>query len=162
MSKFLTSLCAAITALSLVSPVQAATAKSKKTATAHTKQVAGKTAKKKTTSAAQRKQISRNAIANARKSVHVTRAIAEPVSLAHPGVSSSAALVMNERSGEILYQKNPDEISSIASITKLMTAMVVLDAQLPLNELLTIGQEDVDTLKNTSSRLVVGTTLTRG
>jgi len=49
----------------------------------------------------------------------------------------------------------------IASITKLMTAMVVLDARLPLNETLNIGQEDVDTLKGTRSRLKVGARLSR-
>ncbi|WP_211214692.1 D-alanyl-D-alanine endopeptidase [Chitiniphilus shinanonensis] len=79
----------------------------------------------------------------------------------HPGVQSAGVLVMNENTGEVVYQKSADDVAPIASITKLMTAMVVLDAALPMNELLTIGPEDVDLLKNTSSRLGVGTSLTR-
>ncbi|MDW5415211.1 MULTISPECIES: D-alanyl-D-alanine endopeptidase [unclassified Iodobacter] len=82
--------------------------------------------------------------------------------LDNPGVQSTGVLVLNEQSGEIMFEKNADAVTPIASITKLMTAMVTLDAQLPLNELLTISQADIDTLKNTSSRLTVGTTLTRG
>jgi D-alanyl-D-alanine endopeptidase (penicillin-binding protein 7) len=74
---------------------------------------------------------------------------------------STAAVVQDQASGEILFEKNSDAVLPIASITKLMTAMVVLDAQLPLNETLTIGQEDVDTLKGTRSRLKVGTRLSR-
>ncbi|MCX7204477.1 MAG: D-alanyl-D-alanine endopeptidase [Proteobacteria bacterium] len=85
-----------------------------------------------------------------------------PTTLDNPGVQSVGVLVLNEQNGEIMYEKNADTLTPIASITKLMTAMVTLDAQLPLNELLTISQADVDTLKNTSSRLTVGTTLTRG
>jgi serine-type D-Ala-D-Ala endopeptidase (penicillin-binding protein 7) len=171
MFKIATSLCALLAALALAMPAQAtaASAKSKtassqksgKAAKSSAKKAPAKTAKtaKKSTN---RQQIKKNAIANARKSVHVTRATARPITLENPGLSSSAALIMDERTGEVLYQKNPDELAPIASITKLMTAMVVLDAQLPLNELLTISQEDVDTLKNTSSRLAIGTTLTRG
>ena len=168
MFKIATSLCALLAALALAMPAQATAASTKsktvssqktgKTAKSSAKKTPPKAAKK----SANRQQIKKNAIANARKSVHVTRVIARPITLESPGLSSSAALIMHERTGEVLYQKNPDELAPIASITKLMTAMVVLDAQLPLNELLTISQEDVDTLKNTSSRLAIGTTLTRG
>lgn len=77
-------------------------------------------------------------------------------------LESRAAVVMNAETGELLYSKNPDRTMPIASITKLMTAMVVLDARLPLDEMVTISQEDVDTLRHTSSRLTVGTTLSRG
>lgn len=76
-------------------------------------------------------------------------------------LQSTAAVVQDQASGEILFEKNSDAVLPIASITKLMTAMVVLDAQLPLNETLTIGNEDVDTLKGTRSRLKVGTRLSR-
>lgn len=77
-------------------------------------------------------------------------------------LASSKALVINQLTGEILYAKNTDTPTPIASVTKLMTAMVMLDAQLPLDDLLFISDEDVDYLKGTSSRLRVGTTLTRG
>jgi D-alanyl-D-alanine endopeptidase (penicillin-binding protein 7) len=74
---------------------------------------------------------------------------------------SSAALVVNQQTGEALYAKNPELATPIASITKLMTALVTLDANLPLDETITIGQDDVDRLKYTSSRLPLGATLTR-
>jgi serine-type D-Ala-D-Ala endopeptidase (penicillin-binding protein 7) len=76
-------------------------------------------------------------------------------------LKSAAVVVQDQSSGEVLFEKNSDAVLPIASITKLMTAMVVLDAQLPLTETLTIGDEDVDTLKGTRSRLKVGTQLSR-
>ena len=74
---------------------------------------------------------------------------------------SSVALVVDQRSGATLFAKNPNAVLPIASITKLMTAMVVLDAQLPLEEPLEISEADIDTEKHTSSRLRPGTRLTR-
>ena len=74
---------------------------------------------------------------------------------------SAAALVIEVGEGQLLYAKNTDAVMPIASITKLMTAMVVLDAALPLDEPITIQPADVDTLKGTRSRLKVGMTLTR-
>jgi len=77
-------------------------------------------------------------------------------------VESKAAYIANTRTGEMLYGKNIHQIVPIASITKLMTAMVVLDAGQDLNDPVTITDADVDHLRNTHSRLAVGTTLTRG
>jgi D-alanyl-D-alanine endopeptidase (penicillin-binding protein 7) len=77
-------------------------------------------------------------------------------------LASAKAIVINQLTGETLYAKNTNVPTPIASVTKLMTAMVMLDAHLPLDELLTIGDQDVDYLKGTSSRLSVGTMLTRG
>lgn len=77
-------------------------------------------------------------------------------------LASSKALVMNQETGEILYAKETSQPTPIASVTKLMTAMVVLDAHLPMDEPVTVTADDVDTLKNTGSRLRVGATLTRG
>lgn len=74
---------------------------------------------------------------------------------------SNAALVMDAQTGEILFEKNAHTVLPIASITKLMTALVVIDAQLPLNELITIDTADLDTEKGTHSRLAFGTVLTR-
>ncbi len=79
-----------------------------------------------------------------------------------PTLASSKALVINQLTGETVYAKNTDSPTPIASVTKLMTAMVMLDAHLPMDDLLFISDEDVDYLKGTSSRLSVGTTLTRG
>jgi D-alanyl-D-alanine endopeptidase (penicillin-binding protein 7) len=79
----------------------------------------------------------------------------------HLAVRSASALVQDQASGAVLYEKNPTAVVPIASITKLMTAMVVLDAKPPLAEELSVGREDVDTIKGTRSRLTVGVTLTR-
>jgi D-alanyl-D-alanine endopeptidase (penicillin-binding protein 7) len=76
-------------------------------------------------------------------------------------VASSSAMVVDTVTGQTLYAKNVDQPRSIASITKLMTAMVSLDANPSMQEMMTITQDDVDTLKHTTSRLPVGTTLSR-
>lgn len=76
-------------------------------------------------------------------------------------LKSSVALVMDQDTNEILFSKNSQAVLPIASITKLMTAVVVTDAALPLDEVLTITQDDVDTEKGSSSRLSVGSSLTR-
>ena len=78
-----------------------------------------------------------------------------------PVLRSASALVEDQRTGEFLVQKHAEAVVPIASITKLMTAMVVLDAQMDLQESLTIEPEDVDTLRHSRSRLPVGTRLTR-
>ena len=74
---------------------------------------------------------------------------------------SGAALVIDQMTGEFLYAKNPDVTTPIASITKLMTAMVVMDAELPLAERITVDMDDVDRLKYTGSRLPIGAELSR-
>ena len=70
---------------------------------------------------------------------------------------------MLDQSGQqVLYAKNVDAVVPIASLTKLMTALVVLESGLPLDDKITIGVEDVDAVKRTRSRLKVGTVLDRG
>lgn len=76
-------------------------------------------------------------------------------------LKSSVALVMDSDTNEVLFSKNPQAVLPIASLTKLMTALVVTEAKLPLNENITITDDDVDTEKNSRSRLRVGTTLSR-
>jgi len=78
-----------------------------------------------------------------------------------PKLHSSIALIYDQQTQRPLYTKNSDAQTPIASITKLMTAMVVLDAQLPLDEEISIDVADIDTLKGTHSRLRIGMTLTR-
>lgn len=73
-----------------------------------------------------------------------------------PLLKSAGALVLDPVTGNTLYAKNADEVTPIASITKVMTAMVVLDAKLPLDEAIQITNEDIDVLKNTRSRLPIG------
>ena len=76
-------------------------------------------------------------------------------------LQSSAVLVQDQATGAILFEKNASAVLPIASITKLMTAMVVLDATPDLTENLAIGEDDVDLIKGTRSRLKVGTQLAR-
>lgn len=76
-------------------------------------------------------------------------------------LQSASALVADQATGTVLYEKNAEAVVPIASITKLMTAMVALDAQPGLSEMLAIEEDDVDTLKGTRSRLRVGTRLSR-
>jgi D-alanyl-D-alanine endopeptidase (penicillin-binding protein 7) len=77
-------------------------------------------------------------------------------------LKSSVALVVDQDTQQVLFSKNPQAVLPIASITKLMTALVVTEAALPLDEQLTISQDDVDTEKGSRSRLGVGTQLSRG
>ena len=73
-----------------------------------------------------------------------------------PRLHSAIALIYDQQTQLPLYTKNPDALAPIASITKLMTAMVVLDAQQPLDEEIKIDVADIDTLKGTRSRLRIG------
>ena len=77
-------------------------------------------------------------------------------------LKSSVAYVIDQDTNEVLLSKNDQAILPIASITKLMTGVVLSEAKLSMDESITITQADVDTEKGSSSRLKVGTTLTRG
>ena len=77
-------------------------------------------------------------------------------------LKSSVAYVIDQDTNEVLLSKNDQVILPIASITKLMTGVVLSEAKLSMDESITITQDDVDTEKGSSSRLKVGTTLTRG
>ena len=79
----------------------------------------------------------------------------------NPDIKSQAALVFNAKNDRVIYDKNADKVMPIASITKLMTAMVTLDARLSPHEKITITNADVDKLKHSSSRLPVGSTYSR-
>lgn len=77
-------------------------------------------------------------------------------------LKSSVAFVVDQDTKEVLYKKNELAVLPIASITKLMTGLLVSEAKLPMDEAITITQADVDTEKGSSSRLKVGSTLSRG
>jgi D-alanyl-D-alanine endopeptidase (penicillin-binding protein 7) len=83
--------------------------------------------------------------------------IDDPLSL-----KSSVAYVLDQNTNEVLFSKNPQAVLPIASITKLMTGLVVVEAGLSLDEKISVTADDIDTEKNTGSRLAIGTTLTRG
>jgi D-alanyl-D-alanine endopeptidase (penicillin-binding protein 7) len=77
-------------------------------------------------------------------------------------LASSVALVIDQDTREVLVRKNDSAVLPIASITKLMTGLIISEAKLPMEESITITQDDVDTEKGSSSRLKVGSTLSRG
>ena len=78
-----------------------------------------------------------------------------------PELKSSAFVLADEASGQLLLERNADEVVPIASITKLMTAMVVLDSHPNLSEFVVVDESDIDTLKGSRSRLPVGSVLSR-
>ncbi len=78
-----------------------------------------------------------------------------------PNLKSTSALVLDQSGQRVLYAKNVDWVVPIASLTKLMTALVVLDSGLPLDEPIKITKDDRDGLKGTRSRLAIGMSVTR-
>lgn len=77
-------------------------------------------------------------------------------------LKSSVAFVVDQETNEVLFRKNELAVLPIASITKLMTGLLISEAKLPMDEMITISQDDVDQEKGSSSRLRVGTELSRG
>ena len=78
-----------------------------------------------------------------------------------PDVRSAKAIVVNQKTGEIIYEKSAGSISSIASLTKLMTAMVILDSGVNLDQEIKVTKADIDRIKRTVSRIPIGSKLTR-
>ncbi len=123
-------------------------------------------------SVVEKRRLSKTAVSARRKSV--ARAIIVPAKPSfgelaglHGGgdaldLKSSVALVVDQDTNEVLFRKNDQAVLPIASLTKLMTGVVIRDANLPSDELITISQDDVDTEKGSRSRLRVGTELSRG
>ncbi|MBI5460631.1 MAG: D-alanyl-D-alanine endopeptidase [Gammaproteobacteria bacterium] len=107
--------------------------------------------------------VNRHSAADAKlaSTVPVTEILQDPAYQRRLDLKSSYALVVDESTGARLYSKNAAARTPIASLTKLMTAMVVLDAKLPMDTSITITKDDYDRLRGTSSRLQAGVTLTR-
>jgi serine-type D-Ala-D-Ala endopeptidase (penicillin-binding protein 7) len=95
-------------------------------------------------------------------SAGVTAANPDALDPAKLRLASVNALVVDARNGQFVYQKAADEVTPIASLTKLMTAMVVLDANMSLDDPVAVDIDDFDYLKGSRSRLRMGTTLSRG
>jgi D-alanyl-D-alanine endopeptidase (penicillin-binding protein 7) len=87
---------------------------------------------------------------------------APPMTADDPGLRSAAAYVVDQSDSSVWYQRNANVASPIASITKLMTALVVADAHQPLDEELQVTVDDRAIGKGAASRLAIGTKLTRG
>ncbi len=86
--------------------------------------------------------------------LHATR---DPLDL-----KSSVALVVDQDTSEVLFSKNSQAVLPIASLTKLMTAIVVVESRAPMDEILQVTEDDIDTEKGSRSRLVIGSQLSRG
>jgi D-alanyl-D-alanine endopeptidase (penicillin-binding protein 7) len=92
----------------------------------------------------------------------VTVGFAQAQDVRKIALRSSSALVQDAETGEVVIGKNTDAVVSIASITKLMTAMVILDHALDLDEEIVLSREDAVRMKGSRSRLRTGLSLTRG
>lgn len=148
--------------LALLVPVsQAATSKTE----------ASKSAKK---SSVVKRTVSKRAVAAAPKRKRVVIAPREPERQSYGEIAglhqksdaldlkSSVAFVIDQDTREVLFRKNELAVLPIASLTKLMTGLIIKEAALPMEEVITITQDDVDTEKGSRSRLSVGTELSRG
>lgn len=170
-------LCAAATvAMALLAslvPAQAATATDKPPATAKAshKSAAHKTSRKVTQKATQKAAQRKGAHAKAGRAAHNVAIVPARPSVGQLeglhavgddlALKSGVALVVDEATNEVLFSKNPNAVLPIASITKLMTALVVTEAALPMDETLSVTQDDVDATMGNRSRLTLGTQLTR-
>ncbi|MBU3899612.1 MAG: D-alanyl-D-alanine endopeptidase [Gammaproteobacteria bacterium] len=109
-----------------------------------------------------------------KKRIELSRAVARPMkqsfgqmaglhgAMDSLDLKSSVALVIDQDTNEVLFSKNDQAVLPIASLTKLMTGLILQQARLPMDQMITITQADVDTEKGSSSRLRVGTELSRG
>ncbi|GAA4328408.1 hypothetical protein GCM10023144_14180 [Pigmentiphaga soli] len=164
---WIAALSCALTLGTALPPATAATAASQQTAKSKAVKAAKKAPARKVTAKAKPKAKARAKVtAKAGVATHIRHASFTPQEEIErvPGklsLRSNVAFVQDLESSDVLVAKNDDAVLPIASITKLMTALVVVDANLPLDEEIEVTNEDIDTLKHTSSRLVVGTRLSR-
>ena len=118
-------------------------------------------APKKSASVAQKSTAKQASTAHASSKKSMRKVSMADVDPTHLALYSASALVIDQETGQAIIEKQSGTVVPIASISKLMTAMVVLDAKLDMNEVIAIGDDDVDGLKGTRSRLPVGTAMTR-
>jgi D-alanyl-D-alanine endopeptidase (penicillin-binding protein 7) len=91
----------------------------------------------------------------------ITASAADSTAPHGPAVRSANALIVDSKTGEVIYEQDAGHVAPIASITKLMTALVVLDGQQPLDEVIKVTNEDVWKGKGAFSHIPVGAQLTR-
>ncbi|EJJ0548773.1 D-alanyl-D-alanine endopeptidase [Cronobacter sakazakii] len=89
------------------------------------------------------------------------KAAASPLAAAEPQIASGSAMIVDLRTNEVLFSSHPDLVRPIASITKVMTAMVVLDASLPLDEMLTVDISHTPEMKGIYSRVRLNSQVSR-
>jgi serine-type D-Ala-D-Ala endopeptidase (penicillin-binding protein 7) len=157
---------AALMGVVLSMPVMATTASKKATTTKRVAAVQSKTVK--VASKIKANATSAKRVASSRQMAAVPmRASFGQIAGLHTAsdpldLRSSVALVIDQDTREVLLRKNDQAVLPIASLTKLMTGLVISEAQLPMSEMIAITQADVDTEKGSSSRLAVGSVLSRG
>ncbi len=139
---------------------KASTAKKRPAATV------SKTVQKKKQTVAKKSKGQRAGVANSKAAVPMRASYGQMAGLHSANdpldLRSSVALVIDQDTREVLFRKNDHAVLPIASLTKLMTGLVISEAQLPMSEMIAITQADVDTEKGSTSRLAVGTVLSRG
>lgn len=81
--------------------------------------------------------------------------------IAQPQIASGSAMIVDLNTNKVLFSSHPDRVRSIASITKLMTAMVVLDAHLPMNEMLTVDVSQTPEMRGVFSRVKLNSQISR-
>lgn len=125
-----------------------------------------KTVQKKKQTVAKKSKGQRAGVANSKAAVPMRASYGQMAGLHSANdpldLRSSVALVIDQDTREVLFRKNDHAVLPIASLTKLMTGLVISEAQLPMSEMIAITQADVDTEKGSTSRLAVGTVLSRG
>ena len=152
---------ASVIAMLVLAPFAAADGKQRTTVT-YPQQSAAKAAPVRKGTAVKRAAVKRAVVKRAAiKRTSRKRNDAELAVSGALNVKSSAAMVVDLDDGYTIFGKNTQNVTPIASITKLMTAMVVLDANPPLEEPIYIDSADLDFVKGTRSRLGIGTGLTR-
>ncbi|MFI4928161.1 MAG: D-alanyl-D-alanine carboxypeptidase family protein [Burkholderiales bacterium] len=129
--------------------------------TRHQAKVTRKTSVHGKTAASRHAAPRHHAVAKAHRHAPAHRAVAHVDPDAPPRITASVAYVVDQQTGEVLLGRNEGLVHPIASLTKLMTGMIIAEAQLPMDEKIVIDDSDVDRLKFSSSRLRVGTELTR-
>ncbi len=148
----------------VANPAFAATTKAAVAKASQSKATAGKTTRKASVKVKRKAKVASKRSARAATKAAAIGMAGAPLALdanGLPELGSSAFYIVNQATGDVLLERNSAAVLPIASITKLMTAMVVLDAEQSLTEELVISADDIDTLKGTGSRLSLGTRLSR-
>lgn len=174
-SRLSQALALALVSLALASPGAHAAERKKAVAKKQsTSAVAKRTAAKSAAKAPRKAVTAKVTRVSARSARAPVRMAAEPARLSYGQLAglhevsdpldlkSSVALVIDQDTKEVLLSKNDHAVLPIASLTKLMTGLLISEAALPMDEPITITQDDVDTEKGSGSRLTVGATLSRG
>lgn len=90
-----------------------------------------------------------------------TTSLSQLAPIAQPQIASGSAMIVDLTTNKVLFSSHPDRVRPIASITKLMTAMVVLDAHLPMNEMITVDVSQTPEMRGVFSRVKLNSQISR-